>query len=170
MERTLWLERREDSSRRDLGTRLEGLQKPNEWQCAGAAFPMPAPARKQTREGTRGRSSGKRTAGRVSTPAPGPPLRSLWPWTDPGPRFPVYHKGIATSGWPPHKMSAILWFTKNIYYCLCLLFLAHKPQNLWNFLSDRSNGRIFGYSTWSPVLSSWNRFWAIKVNWVSCYS
>ena len=77
----------------------------------------------------------------------------------------------------------ILWFIRNI--CLVIQmteiyssyifglhpwFLAHSSQNSWNLLSDRNNGSTFYYNIWSLVLSSWNRFRAIKVKWVSCHS
>ena len=43
-------------------------------------------------------------------------------------------------------------------------FLAHSSQNLWNFLSDKSNGRIFYHSIWSLTFSFWNWFRATRWN------
>ena len=66
---------------------------------------------------------------------------------------------------------AILWCVRNIYISgLHPQLLAHRSQNHGNFLSYKNNGSIFCYDVWSPVLSSWKCFRAIKVTQVSCYS
>ena len=72
---------------------------------------------------------------------------------------------VPTIRWFIRNLHLVLQMTKMYFsylFGLCPHFLAHSSPNPWSFLSGKSSRSIFCY-IWSPVLSAWNHFRAIKV-------